>query len=86
MKLLLRLKMAWCAFMCKEFKIIVEPNQEVARIRAEECDNKWRTGCKNPASVCMSRTIAVFSIKRNDHDHVCDECAEKLRGTTESLG
>lgn len=77
--------MAWYAFTLKEFKIIIDPNREVAKIKAEECDNRWRTDCKNPATVCMSRTIAVFSIERKDHAHVCNGCAEKLRGTTKSL-
>lgn len=77
--------MAWYVFTLKEFKIIIDPNREVAKIRSERCDNESRTGCRNPATVCMSRTIAVFSIDRDDHAHVCDECAEKLRGTKESL-
>jgi len=79
-----RLKMAGLAFRCKPFNIFVEPYHENGElIPGFLCDNSFahrRVGCKNESVVCMTRTEAEFRISQDDHEHLCSECVDKIKG------
>jgi len=77
-KLSTRIKAAWNAFWMNEFSIPIKGYQKVAVLGFHiNCDNK---DCKHEAGICMSRTIAQFEIRTEDHYHVCEECADKIKG------
>lgn len=79
-----RLKMGLLAFGCKPFEITVEPYHEDSELEpgAQLCDNSWehRCGCKNQAVICMTRTRAELKFEKDDHEHLCLECANKIKG------
>jgi len=79
-----RLRMAWLAFRLQPFEIAVEPYHDDGALRpGYECDNNWRREgktCHNEAIVCMSRKIAKFRLVHEDHEHLCEECAARIRG------
>jgi len=79
-----RLRMAWSAFRVKPFEIVVEPYHQIDTLRpVTECDANWRHAggvCANKAQVCMSRKVAHFHLRRDDHEHLCHGCAAKIRG------
>ncbi|MBA7603190.1 hypothetical protein ES703_10294 [subsurface metagenome] len=79
-----RFRMAWRAFNCKPFEMVVEPFHDDGDLRlGAECDNNWRhrgATCHKEAVICMNRTIAKFRFVKEDHEHLCLDCATKIRG------
>ncbi len=80
-----RLLMAWLAFRCKPFSLLLEPYHVYEGLKPGVlCDNSFavypRVGCKNDSVVCMTRTEAEFRISQGDHEHLCPECADKIKG------
>ncbi len=78
-----RIKMAWQVLRCKPFWMTVEPYHPNGELKEGfDCDNRESQGinCLNKAVVCMTRTIAEFKLSEDDHMHLCDYCAGKLRG------
>lgn len=83
MNLINRLKLAYYAFRLKPCNITIAPYEPILPLKPGfKCDNSWehRTGCQNEGTVCMTRTIAVLEIKHNDHQHLCEKCANSIRG------
>lgn len=73
-----RLRMAWLVFWLKPFEVATEPYHVGGALNpGVECDNKT---CHNEARVCMTRTVAKFRLEHKDHEHLCEECAAKIRG------
>lgn len=75
-----RFHLALLAFRCRDFELAVKPSHVGGELWPNEdrkCDNK----CSNLAAVCMTRTWARFEIRSDDHEHLCESCASKIKGT-----
>ena len=80
-----RLKMAWFVFKCKPFCLLIEPYHGNGELNfGYVCDNSWRhrdiEPCENRAVICLTRTEAEFRLNKDDHEHLCQECANKIMG------
>ena len=86
-----RIRMALNAFCCRPFEMVVEPYHDNGELSpGVKCDSNWRGDreeCGNNAVICLSRTVAVFKLERDDHEHLCGDCADKIEGkfSTEAL-
>lgn len=85
-RLITRIKLALKAFRCQPFSIYIDgysPSKDSALRPGHECDSNWhveRVHCGNEAEVCLSRTAARLTFDRDDHEHLCNQCAAKIAG------
>ena len=78
-----RVTMAWYAFWCKPFEFSIQPFHRIDLLKEKNhCDIGFGTpeACPNPDQVCMSRTVAEFSIKESEHEHLCWKHANQING------
>jgi hypothetical protein len=76
-KLLLLFKMAWCAFWLIPFDVQYEPFHYYCQLKKDAgiCDNQYRTGCKNEATIALAETTCKFEMNEGNYYHLCMHCA-----------
>lgn len=86
--ILIRFKLAWCAFWLIPVEIQYRPFEYYCDLnkwaKETECDNSRRESkCKNNGSVALAETTVKISVHEGNFYHVCDDCAKKFIGKKE---